>query len=96
MGERLRAYRFALDPTKAQLESLGQHAGAARWALNHALAPETSMRCGAGSCSAMSWCGAVHDLGLNAAKNILAAGRVERPNSCGEMVGLSAPAGSTS
>lgn len=38
MDERLRAYRFALDPTNAQLESLAQHAGAARWAFNHALA----------------------------------------------------------
>lgn len=35
---RLRAYRFALDPTPAQLEALAQHAGAARWAYNHALA----------------------------------------------------------
>lgn len=38
MGERLRAYRFALDPTRAQTERLSQHAGAARWAFNHALA----------------------------------------------------------
>lgn len=36
--EVLRAYRFALDPTKAQLEALARHAGAARWAFNHALA----------------------------------------------------------
>lgn len=33
----LRAYRFCLDPTDAQLELLAQHAGAARWAYNHAL-----------------------------------------------------------
>lgn len=38
MGERLRAYRFALDPTRAQQQDLVQHAGAARWAYNHALA----------------------------------------------------------
>lgn len=38
MAELLRAYRFALDPTAAQLENLAQHAGAARWAFNHALA----------------------------------------------------------
>lgn len=37
MDERLRAYRFALDPTNTQLESMAQHAGAARWAFNHAL-----------------------------------------------------------
>lgn len=35
---RLRAYRFALDPTDDQLSQLAQHAGAARWAFNHALA----------------------------------------------------------
>ncbi|QXV63510.1 helix-turn-helix domain-containing protein [Amycolatopsis sp. TNS106] len=35
---RLRAYRFALDPTTTQLDTLAQHAGAARWAFNHALA----------------------------------------------------------
>lgn len=34
----LRAYRFCLDPTQAQREALAQHAGAARWAFNHALA----------------------------------------------------------
>lgn len=34
----LRAYRFALDVTPAQLTMLRQHAGAARWAYNHALA----------------------------------------------------------
>lgn len=33
----VRAYRFALDPTPAQLELLRRHAGAARWAFNHAL-----------------------------------------------------------
>src|SRR5690606_30147589 len=37
-GRRLRAYRFTLDPTRAQLDALAQHAGAARWAYNHALA----------------------------------------------------------
>lgn len=35
---RLRAYRFTLDPTRAQIDALAQHAGAARWAYNHALA----------------------------------------------------------
>jgi len=34
----LRAYKFALDVTPAQLQMLRQHAGAARWAYNHALA----------------------------------------------------------
>jgi putative transposase len=34
----LRVYRFALDPTPAQVEELQRHAGAARWAFNHALA----------------------------------------------------------
>lgn len=38
MSDRLRAYRFALDPTRAQREDLAQHAGNARWAYNHALA----------------------------------------------------------
>ncbi|MFV8227341.1 RNA-guided endonuclease InsQ/TnpB family protein [Mycolicibacterium fortuitum] len=33
----LRAYRFALDVTPTQLRQLRQHAGAARWAYNHAL-----------------------------------------------------------
>ena len=36
--EVLRAYRFALDPTSTQLESLRRHAGAQRWAYNYALA----------------------------------------------------------
>ena len=35
-------------------------------------------------------CGARHDRDLNAAKNILAAGRAERLNACGETVSLSA------
>lgn len=34
----LRAYRFALDLTPAQEQQVRQHAGAARWAYNHALA----------------------------------------------------------
>lgn len=34
----LRAYRFALDLTKPQEELCRKHAGAARWAFNHALA----------------------------------------------------------
>ncbi|MGW6728317.1 RNA-guided endonuclease InsQ/TnpB family protein [Nocardia sp. NPDC055029] len=41
------------------------------------------------SLSVRSWscpCGAVHDRDLNAARNILAAGRVERLNACGGMV----------
>lgn len=40
--EILRAHRFALDPTKAQLEALARHAGAARWAFNHALAAKVA------------------------------------------------------
>ena len=40
--EILRAYRFALDPTKAQQEALARHAGAARWAYNHALAAKVA------------------------------------------------------
>ncbi|MFD1815300.1 RNA-guided endonuclease InsQ/TnpB family protein [Rhodococcus gannanensis] len=35
-------------------------------------------------------CGAVHDRDLNAARNILAAGRAERRNACGETVSLPA------
>lgn len=35
---RLRAVRFTLDPTTAQIADLARHAGAARWAYNHALA----------------------------------------------------------
>ena len=35
-------------------------------------------------------CGALHDRDLNAARNILAAGRAERQNACGETVSLSA------
>ncbi|MEB3033406.1 RNA-guided endonuclease InsQ/TnpB family protein [[Mycobacterium] nativiensis] len=34
----MRAYRLALDPTTGQLDALQRHAGAARWAFNHALA----------------------------------------------------------
>lgn len=36
--EILRAYRYAIDPTDAQLAALAQHAGAQRWAYNYALA----------------------------------------------------------
>ncbi|WP_432038699.1 RNA-guided endonuclease InsQ/TnpB family protein [Streptomyces cucumeris] len=35
--EVLRAFKFALDPTSAQVQALTRHAGAARWAFNHAL-----------------------------------------------------------
>lgn len=38
MSDRLRAYRFALDLTADQEVAAAQHAGAARWAYNHALA----------------------------------------------------------
>lgn len=38
VGDDLRAYRFALDLTPAQLRAVAEHAGAARWAYNHALA----------------------------------------------------------
>lgn len=38
MGEQLRAYRYALDLTDAQASVVAQHAGAARWAYNHAIA----------------------------------------------------------
>lgn len=34
----LRAYRFALDPTQAQLGDLARHAGATRWATNRGIA----------------------------------------------------------
>lgn len=37
MADQLRAYRFALDLTTAQVQAVRQHAGAARWAYNHAL-----------------------------------------------------------
>lgn len=36
--EVMRAYRVALDPTQGQEQGLARHAGAARWAYNHALA----------------------------------------------------------
>ncbi len=36
--EQLRAYRLTLDPTPRQVQDLTRHAGAARWAYNHALA----------------------------------------------------------
>lgn len=42
--EELRAYRFALDLTDAQLSMVRQHAGAARWAFNHALAVKLAAR----------------------------------------------------
>ncbi|MET9175872.1 RNA-guided endonuclease TnpB family protein [Streptomyces misionensis] len=35
--EVLRAFQLALDPTPVQVEALTRHAGAARWAFNHAL-----------------------------------------------------------
>lgn len=35
--EIMRAHRVVLDPTSAQLEALRRHAGASRWAYNHAL-----------------------------------------------------------
>lgn len=58
---------------------------------------QTCSECGRGDgkkpLSAREWscpCGAHHDRDLNAAKNILAAGRAERRNACGETVSLSA------
>lgn len=38
----LRAYRFTLDPTPAQLAALNRYAGAARWAFNYALAAKVA------------------------------------------------------
>lgn len=40
--EILRAFKFTLDPTSAQIEALSRHAGAARWAFNHALAAKVA------------------------------------------------------
>lgn len=40
--EILKAFKFALDPTSAQIEALSRHAGAARWAFNHALAAKVA------------------------------------------------------
>ena len=40
--EVLRAFKFTLDPTPAQAEALARHAGAARWAFNHALAAKVA------------------------------------------------------
>lgn len=40
--EVLRAFRFTLDPSDAQLAALSRHAGAARWAFNHALAAKVA------------------------------------------------------
>ena len=37
-GWTAQAYRFALDPTPAQVRALASHAGAARFAHNHMLA----------------------------------------------------------
>lgn len=37
MSERLRAYRFTLDPTRQQKKALVEHAGSARWAYNYAV-----------------------------------------------------------
>ncbi|WP_239404558.1 helix-turn-helix domain-containing protein, partial [Frankia sp. Cj3] len=41
-GEIVRAYRVTLDPTSDQESMLTQHAGAARWAFNHALAAKVA------------------------------------------------------
>ncbi|MGW7261279.1 RNA-guided endonuclease InsQ/TnpB family protein [Streptomyces sp. NPDC054834] len=40
--EILKGFQFALDPTPAQVESFTRHAGAARWAYNHALGMKMS------------------------------------------------------
>lgn len=40
----LRAYRIALDPTGAQLDALGRHAGAARWGYNLAHSAKLTAR----------------------------------------------------
>ncbi len=42
--EILRAYRVTLDPNPTQELTLAQHAGAARWAFNHALAVKMAAR----------------------------------------------------
>ena len=41
-AEVLKAYKFTLDPTPAQAADLARHAGAARWAFNHALAAKVA------------------------------------------------------
>ncbi|MFD5412441.1 RNA-guided endonuclease InsQ/TnpB family protein [Streptomyces nojiriensis] len=40
--EVLRAFKFALNPTPSQVAVLAQHAGAARWAFNYALAEKVA------------------------------------------------------
>lgn len=42
--EVLRAYRVLLDPAAPQQDALARHAGAARWAYNHALAAKLAAR----------------------------------------------------
>lgn len=39
---RMRAFRLTLDPTQAQVADFNRHAGASRWAFNHALALKRS------------------------------------------------------
>ena len=40
--EVLKAFKFTLDPTPAQISALARHTGAARWAFNHALAAKVA------------------------------------------------------
>ncbi|MCZ4102220.1 MULTISPECIES: helix-turn-helix domain-containing protein [Streptomyces] len=61
--EVLRAYRFALDPSVAELAALSRYAGACRWAYNYALAKKTQ--------SHQAWAGrrtAYLDAGLSEAE----------------------------
>ena len=88
-------YRYRIYPAPAQLQALARVFGCARVVYNDCLRLRDQCHA-AGACgvndgpkplSIRIWqctsCGAILDRDVNAAKNILAAGRADRLNACG-------------
>lgn len=67
----LRAYRYALDPTQAQLPDLARHAGAQRWAYNYALGRKVEAH--------QAWRAAVEELVAGGVEEAEARTRIKTP-----------------
>ncbi|MFB4316533.1 helix-turn-helix domain-containing protein [Actinomadura sp. 21ATH] len=68
-------YRYRLYPTPAQQQELARAFGCARVVFNDGLRARRQ-----------AYAEGVHDRDVNAARNILAAGRADRRNACGALM----------
>jgi hypothetical protein len=80
-------YRYRIYPGPGQQQALARMFGCARVVFSDCLRLREECRTAGETISDTEACGAVHDRDVNAARNILAAGRADRLNACGGNVG---------